>query len=493
MQRDLSDFISLTSGKLLRIPLAVLSASLLARAIGPDGVGKWAMILAVSNLFHSFLFSWTQSYNVRFGREEWILKNKLSDIWATRWPLIVSGICLTTVFLFLQPFSFFDRFFNLSIFWWPYILIFILGQWFFSESQSLFRVTEKIGTFALIPILIELITITYLTILIFQSPNLILHWVVFGMILITTVISGLAWLKELFFSRSFGGKSNWEERKNLIKYSWPLIPGLCFGYLSNWGDHILLQYFKSAKDVGFFSTGYQVMQALAGFSSSVSILYLPKLIDQKLEERGVEQDYLTRVAPTIISLWLIILIPTFVIIPWVFTLVFGSDFLEAIPVVLLLCAAVPGSIFSATHFILYELQGRLGKASLINATTLALNFIVSLALVVRLGSIGVALGTAISFFLTQMLCVLDQHKYLKIPMKRMLVLLIFCTFFGACQCIIGVNYLHRIVTAILSLVCLIALARQFGIIDRIILTRLLSGKLLAFQPLFFWLFIKKKQ
>ena len=112
MQRDLSDFISLTSGKLLRIPLAVLSASLLARAIGPDGVGKWAMILAVSNLFHSFLFSWTQSYNVRFGREEWILKNKLSDIWATRWPLVVSGICLTTVFLFLQPFSFFDRFFK---------------------------------------------------------------------------------------------------------------------------------------------------------------------------------------------------------------------------------------------------------------------------------------------------------------------------------------------------------------------------------------------
>ena len=36
MQRDLSDFISLTNGKLLRIPLAMLSASLIARTIGPD-------------------------------------------------------------------------------------------------------------------------------------------------------------------------------------------------------------------------------------------------------------------------------------------------------------------------------------------------------------------------------------------------------------------------------------------------------------------------
>ena len=101
MQRDLSDFISLTNGKLLRIPLAMLSASLIARSIGPDGVGKWAMILAVSNLFYSFLFSWTQSYYVRFGREEWALKNNLSDMWATRWPLIAGGFCLTTAFLFL--------------------------------------------------------------------------------------------------------------------------------------------------------------------------------------------------------------------------------------------------------------------------------------------------------------------------------------------------------------------------------------------------------
>ena len=37
MQLDLSHFISLTGGKLLRIPLAILSASLLARAVGPEG------------------------------------------------------------------------------------------------------------------------------------------------------------------------------------------------------------------------------------------------------------------------------------------------------------------------------------------------------------------------------------------------------------------------------------------------------------------------
>tara|TARA_B100001123_G_C15308944_1_gene1023651 strand:- start:1504 stop:1749 length:246 start_codon:yes stop_codon:yes gene_type:complete len=80
VQQNLSDFISLTSGKLLPIPLTLLAASLLARTIGPEGVGKWAIILAVSNLFYSFFFSWTEAYNLRFGREEWILKIRFYQI-----------------------------------------------------------------------------------------------------------------------------------------------------------------------------------------------------------------------------------------------------------------------------------------------------------------------------------------------------------------------------------------------------------------------------
>mgnify|MGYP003347693866 CR=1 FL=1 len=39
--------------KLLRIPLAVLISALLSRAIGPEGIGKWSMIVAVAAFFQS--------------------------------------------------------------------------------------------------------------------------------------------------------------------------------------------------------------------------------------------------------------------------------------------------------------------------------------------------------------------------------------------------------------------------------------------------------
>ena len=142
---------------------------------------------------------------------------------------------------------------------------------------------------------------------------------------------------------------------------------------------------------------------------------------------------------------------------------------------------------------MYEIQERLGKVTLIILIALTLNFIISLALVVRFGSIGVAIGTAASYLLSQTMFVLDQHKYLKISTKRILILLIFCICFGVLQCVTGENYLLRIGTATLSFACLIALVRHFSFIDRAILTHILSGKLLTFQPFFCWLFIRQRE
>ena len=110
MQLHLSNYISLTLGKLLRIPLAVLAASLLARALGPEGVGQWAMLLAVTTLLHSFLLSWTQAYNVRFGREEWTIHHRLASTWAVRGPIIAMSLGFAATLLIIQPFSFLENF-----------------------------------------------------------------------------------------------------------------------------------------------------------------------------------------------------------------------------------------------------------------------------------------------------------------------------------------------------------------------------------------------
>jgi O-antigen/teichoic acid export membrane protein len=492
VQLQLKEFLSLTGGKLLRIPLAVLSVSLLARAVGPDGVGQWAMILAVATLSHSFLINWTQASNIRFGREEWVLQNSLANTWAARWPMIAVGTCLAFGLIFFQPFSFLDKLFNLPSSWWPLILMFAFGQWCLFESQSIARVTDKITRLTLIPIWVDLATISFLSVVLLQFPQAQIEWVLSGVIIVITLVSAITWIIGFRDSHSWGGKSNWEERKKVIKYSWPLLPGLLFAYLSNWGDHIILQYFRSAKEVGLFSISFQAMQVLMGLASSMSILFLPKLIEKKLSETGVEQNYLTRICPTIISLWLMTIIPALVFVPWLFSLVFGKEFLEAIPILLLLCAAVPGSIFTAIYAILYESQGRLGKSSYYCSIAFLINIIISLALVAKYGGIGVSIGTTVSFFALQTLFLLDQHRYLKVPSRKTIVLLLFSLIYGLSQYFIGENLLFRVGGTLMGLACLILLIRRFNMIDKTILSNLLSGKLFRFRTFFCRLLIQEK-
>ena len=53
MNNDAKHFLLLVGAKLLRVPLAIFVVSLLSRLIGPVGVGRWSMLVAVSNFFHS--------------------------------------------------------------------------------------------------------------------------------------------------------------------------------------------------------------------------------------------------------------------------------------------------------------------------------------------------------------------------------------------------------------------------------------------------------
>ena len=121
MQNPLSQLAALTVGMLVRIPLSILTASLLAQALGPGGVGQWAMILAATTLLHFSLLKWVQAPSFRFGREEWRSRQSLSNTWAARWPLIFFGVGISAMLLIFQPFSFLERLFNLPTTWWPLI------------------------------------------------------------------------------------------------------------------------------------------------------------------------------------------------------------------------------------------------------------------------------------------------------------------------------------------------------------------------------------
>lgn len=478
MSLQVRHFGALVGGKLARILFALASMFLLARLLGPNGVGQWAMLLSIVTLLHTVLLGWTQGANVRFGREEWMLQNGLSQTWAARIPVVTLGILVATLLLIWQPFSFVNRYSGLSPDWWPLLLLHFFGLWWLAETQSLFRITGKITQLAAIPIGVDFLVILFLAFLFLFQNRVEAIWVMVGMVVIPAIVWGGGWIFESHYVGSWRGGIAWTCTGSMqtIKYGWPLVPGLFFAYFSNWGDHIILQHFKSSVEIGLFDAGYQVMVALTGIASPIAILLLPKLIDKKHRDPHVEYDYLVRIVPTIATLWIMLTIFGLTIIPWIFLVVFGVAFQPALPVLLILCSVVPGAGILALYAVLFELQSRLHRATWYAALMCIVNIIISYSLVPKLGGVGAAIGTLTSYYTIQFLYVTDQHEHCGVPRRKIYTILVLNIVCGLMQYFAGEEVAVRIGVAWLELIGFTFLVRSCNLIDREILEGLLQNK-----------------
>lgn len=478
MSLQVRHFGALVGGKLTRIPFALVSMFLLARLLGPIGVGQWAMLLSIATLLHTVLLGWTQGANVRFGREEWVLQNGLSQTWATRIPVVTLGILVATFLLIWQPFSFVNRYYGLSSDWWPLLLLHFLGLWLLAETQSLFRITGKIIQLAAVPVGVDFLVILFLVFLFLFQHSVEVIWVMSGMVVIPAIVWGGWWIFESHHVGSWREGIPWActGSMQIIKYGWPLVPGLFFAYFSNWGDHIILQHFRSSAEIGLFDAGYQVMVALTGIASPIAILLLPKLIDRKHCDPHVEHDHLVRIVPTIATLWIMLTIFGLTIIPWLFLAVFGVAFQPALPLLLILCSVVPGAGILALYAVLFELQGRLHRATWYAAIMCIVNIIISYNLVPKLGGVGAAIGTLTSYYTIQFLYVTDQHEYCGVPRRKIYIILLLNVVCGLLQYFAGEELTVRIMVACLELIGVTFLARSYYLIDREILKGLFQGK-----------------
>jgi O-antigen/teichoic acid export membrane protein len=465
-------FLLLGGGKLFRIPPAILVISLLSRLIGPEGVGQWSMLAAISSLFQLFFLQWTQASLVRFGREEWLDSKNLSKIWAARWPLILFSLTLATLLLALRPFSFFERLTSLPSNLWTLAAIYLLGLWCLAEAQSLLTVTSRLTRLAVLPLIADTFIILFLLFLSFTTHEEVKFLPFVGIVFLTTIFWGTMWVKEFIFTRSFGDRLSVENTLRVIKFGWPMIPVYILGYLSDWGDHFLLQYFHGAKEVGFFHAGYQMMFGIMTLASPLVVILIPKLIDMKRMDQNGELNYISGIVPTISTLWLLAIMPCIALLPWVFGVVFGEKFIEAHPAFYVLSIAIPGAVFSSLYTVLFNVQGRLKYTGLFSAVMFSVNIVISLLLVPVIGSLGAAIATTVSYLLWQYLYIFDQHRFLNVSKERAMILFTFSSIYGLLQLMIGDELIIRLGGAFAGLICLIILSRRLNFVDKTILKKI---------------------
>jgi O-antigen/teichoic acid export membrane protein len=136
---------------------------------------------------------------------------------------------------------------------------------------------------------------------------------------------------------------------------------------------------------------------------------------------------------------------------------------------------VPGSVLSALYGVLYNLQGRLGRLTLFIGLMAAINLALSILLIPMVGVAGAAIGTAVSYLISQWLYVQDQHVHLGVPLRAMASLFVVMAAFSLVQSLV-LNLPGRLLLAVLFIAVVWTMARGLRMADPRILARMFGGR-----------------
>lgn len=426
--------LSLVAGKAVRAPVWLLISALLARALGPEGLGAWSMILAAGMLMNQLLLHWTQSITQRFGRSEWVEFGSLNATLGLRLPLLVTGVVLGLIATFALPFDWLGYFFGIHDSK-ALVLVAMFGLWCMGEAQSIQQVRERFQYLAWAPIGSDLMLMGAIAAVAFIPSLTSLVIAERLMILLGAMTaSWMLWLgwelrcvKPKVCAQTFA----WSRLSSMIVFSAPLVPGYLVAYFAEWCDYFLIRHFYGDYAVGLFHPAYQYLLILIGMPTALVSVLLPQAV-QRFDERGLEAVSLLieRDAPRFALIWGGLILLPLAVLPALFLVLVGDAFSSSAVLLGIMLAVVPGAIAQHLFGIAYFLQGRLFISTVtFFLVKLIVNAVITASLLPLIGVKGAAFGVVTSYIALQWLFVMFVGPSRRLP-SRFVGVLLWCQAIG---------------------------------------------------------------
>jgi O-antigen/teichoic acid export membrane protein len=457
------------------VPLQLATTVLVGWVLGPRGLGEWALLMAAGTLLHTALVNWTHPATVRFGHEEWLATHGLGRTLGTRLPLLAAGVGAAVLFVWLDPGQWMQRGFAVESSGTWMVALFGLHAWIAAEAQATLQATDRIRWQAVLAPAAGIAAAAALLALMWVGRRS-LEDVVIASTVLPIAIWGGAWAACLARSRTMLVAPDATALGRNLRYAAPLLPMFVLGYVSTWGDHVLLRSFASVPEVGLFGISYQFMLTLLAANGVLTTILLPRLIALETAAPGAIRRYVQDEVPTICALWMLATVWLVALAPILVRWSTGPEFDAAGGLLLVLLVAVPSGVVTSLYTVLFNMQERMGRMLLLALLMALTNVAVSLALIPVLGAVGAAIGTATSYAVSQILYVRDQHVALAVPSVQVWTLWAVGLSLGVLQVLAG-STVARLLWAVCATLLLAAIARSVGCVDDRVVGRVFTGRL----------------
>jgi O-antigen/teichoic acid export membrane protein len=393
--RKLGGDVSLT---LLRQGLAIvlgLGLSItLARVLGPEGNGQYAMVILLPTLLATFFNLGIAPSNVYHIASE---KVKPRDAFKTTfgfWTFLSTiGIIIGIAIIFAQSSNWFpgvpSYLLWIGIVAYPIALFQQLLGSFFQGLQDF----KKYNSVLLVP--------PGLTLLLAIVLVVFLEMGVWGALISFIVGHFLGLLVTFFLLKPHIDKdsANTKSRnyaKDCIKYGYKAHLSNIITFVNYRADIFLVNFFLNPAATGIYVVAVQIAERLWTLSSSVSTVILPRLSELSKDE--LKRKNLT----PLVARWVLLVsavgaIFMALLAPNIIPLLYGNEYLDAIGVLLWL---LPGIIFGSMFKILGNDIAARGKPEInlyISVFTVTINIVANIILIPNFGIKGAAFATTLSY------------------------------------------------------------------------------------------------
>lgn len=256
-------------------------------------------------------------------------------------------------------------------------------------------------------------------------------------------------------------KKDLQVKKELLKYSIPLIPNGVIWWIIDVSDRTIITMFLGSASNGIYAIANKFSSVLMQLFNVFNISWTESAaVNINEEDRN---DFFSKTFNHVIKLFGCACVLIISIMPFVFHILIGSNFIEAyvyIPLLLI------GSLFNVIVAFLggiYVAKKMTKQVATTSFWSGILNVVINVLLVKRIGITAAAISTILAFAIMSVYRFIDVQKYVKLKLEIKSIILVVVLFIVSCMGYYMANTLVKI--AILTVSCVLTMYLNKEMID----------------------------
>lgn len=394
MNKFFSDSLLSIVRQVLTMLISMLAIIVIARYLGPDGQGNYALIILLPNLLGTLLnFGVGVSAAYYIGKEKYPLKDiyKTNVILSNIFSLLSLLIAIFILFIFKE--AFFEQI-PISL-----LIIVLISVPFIFIRQFLLVIFQGLQDFKpynAIMILGKLVNLIAILLLVLVF-DLGLYGAIIAFILgeFTSVLIAQYQLSKKYSLSFRSGSMSKRYSKDVLIFGAKSHVSNILAFLNYRADIMIISYFLNPVALGLYTASINIVERLWVVSQAVSAVLFPKI--SSMTSTKNKNELTSAITRIMLFLSLLSGVVLYFCTEWIINLLFGEAYLEATLTFQLL---IPGVVLGSVSKVLANYLAGCGRPELnmyASIVVVLLNVGLNIILIPIYGIEGAAISTTVSY------------------------------------------------------------------------------------------------